>query len=96
MSSGLECLFVEPVEGRWYYILQDGSCPKSCWDWREHATCYGGFNSFDEASEHLFANHSNPGGYTKIPLAEFKFDDVFIKLIGSSITKEMNDPWNYR
>lgn len=88
MSSGLECSFIEPVKGRWYYILEDESAPKVCWDWREHATCYGGFNSFDEAYKHLHDNHCNPGGFSTTDFEHFKFDETYIKLVGESITPE--------
>lgn len=99
MSSGLECVFIEPIEGRWYYILQDGSCPVEHWDWRDHATCYGGFKSFDEAHTHLHDNHTNPGGYSTIPILQFKMDETYERLIGNSVMPVVQDiyrPFRYR
>ena len=67
MSTGLNCEFINRKaspgheEDRWYYVLEHGSAPKQCWDWREYATAYGPFASEDEADCHLSANHANPG-----------------------------------
>src|SRR5208337_2902097 len=33
-------------------------------DWRDYATSYGPFKSFEEADEHLVKYHANPGGYS--------------------------------
>jgi hypothetical protein len=86
MSSGLECHFIEPVKGKWYYILQDGGCPRDCWDWRETANCYGSFISLEAATKHLFDNHQNPGGWNEIPFEEFKDDEVYAKLVKEAKT----------
>ena len=45
MSTGYECLIVEAKPKKWYYILQNGSCPVGAWDWREYSTTYGPFSS---------------------------------------------------
>ena len=63
MSTGLECLFFN-ADGKHYYLLQDGGCPVSAWDWREYATCYGPFEDQEEARQHLSDFHANPGGYS--------------------------------
>lgn len=64
MSTGFECYFAEVSPGEWFYVLQDWDCPVGAWDWREYATAYGPFATFDEASEHLQRHHANPGGYS--------------------------------
>lgn len=64
MSTGLECDFIEVEPAVWYYLLQDWSCPVGAWDWREFATAYGPFATYEEAHEHLRTNHANPGGHT--------------------------------
>lgn len=65
MSTGLECEFIKP-DGydQWFYILQDWDCPVGAWDWREYATAYGPFPSYERAHEHLRLNHANPGGHS--------------------------------
>ncbi len=63
MSTGLECEIIG-TKGKWFYILQDWDCPRMCWDWREYATCYGPFDSDEQARQHLRDHHANPGGYT--------------------------------
>jgi hypothetical protein len=70
MSSGHECHFYEIERGRWIYVLEDGWAPKNVWDWREHATPYGPFDSLDLAEDHLRENHANPGGHATIHLPE--------------------------
>lgn len=62
MSSGLECLFVERDNGKWYYLLERWDAPRVTWDWREHADCYGPFSTWNEAWSHLRVHHANPGG----------------------------------
>lgn len=84
MSSGMECNFIEPQAGKWYYVLQNWSCPAGAWDWRDDATCYGPFASYDKACEHLSDNHSNPGGHIVIRHSEFEADDTYRKLIAEA------------
>lgn len=82
MSTGLECYFMQ-VDGRWYYVLQQGSCPVLAWDWREYADCFGPFATFDEAYEHMGRNHANPGGYSKTE--NHTPDEVEQKMIAEAI-----------
>ena len=86
MSTGLECDFIEYEPGKWYYILQNGSCPRDAWDWREYATAYGPFGSEDAALGHLSRNHANPGGFSSTNYspknhAVLEQDEVFQKLL---------------
>jgi len=80
MSTGLNCDFFEPEKDKWYYVLQDWSCPVGAFDWREHATCYGPFHSEDDAIRHLSDNHANPGGWGTTPFEDFKTSPVWEKL----------------
>lgn len=64
MSTNQNCEFVEFEPGQWIYILENYSAPKNAWDWREHATSYGPFSSYETASAHLLRWHANPGGAT--------------------------------
>jgi hypothetical protein len=80
MSSGLECDFYEPVEGRWFYVLQDYDCPVGAWDWREYATAYGPFPTQDAAMQHLDRYHANPGGFNVIDHASYREDAVLTGL----------------
>ena len=61
MSTNSECLHFKWSDG-WYYLLEDDNAPRNAWDWREHATCYGPFETEEAAEQHLSANHANPGG----------------------------------
>lgn len=76
MSTGLECNFYGVTDTEWYYLLQHGSCPVQCWDWREYATAYGPFESYEVAREHLSDNHANPGGHSTYHPGEFKQDGL--------------------
>lgn len=67
MSTGLECEIIEAEPGRWFYVLQDGSCPVECWDWHEFAHAYGPFETYGQATEHLRRFHANPGGHWRKP-----------------------------
>ena len=67
MSTGLNCAFVEVKPGCWYYLLEDWDSPKGAFDWREHTTAYGPFDTEDDAVEHLDDNHANPGGWSRTP-----------------------------
>lgn len=87
MSTGLECEFFEPKRGDWYYALQDWSCPVGAWDWREYATCYGPFSTYEAACEHLRVNHANPGGHTVTDYNDFTNDghaDAYTQLIAET------------
>ena len=85
MSTGLECVFTEPVQGEWFYIMQNWDCPVGAWDWREYATAYGPFATEDEAIAHLQACHANPGGWWSEPYVEGKaIDDVEQKLFAAA------------
>lgn len=64
MSTGLECFFAEVTPGEWFYVLEHGSAPKNAWDWKEYATAYGPFASFEDARDHLQRHHANPGGWS--------------------------------
>lgn len=85
MSTGLNCEFIEPVQGKWFYILQDSFAPKIEWDWREHATCYGPFDSEEMANEHLRNNHANPGGSFTMGHDAFQLDETYLRLIVKAI-----------
>ena len=84
MSTGLNCEFIEPVENRWYYVLEDWGSPKGAWDWREYATAYGPFGSFEEARSHLDRNHANPGGYCRIPAKDYHDYKGYQRLIAAA------------
>lgn len=75
MSTGFACTFTETKPGEWWYVLQNGDCPVGAWDWREFATAYGPFATCDLGSEHLRANHANPGGYSVSPYEEGREPD---------------------
>lgn len=77
MSTGLECEFVEPTPGVWYYILEMWDAPKNAWSWLEYADAYGPFTTLPEAEEHLRQHHANPGGSYTIPHSEFKPREVY-------------------
>jgi hypothetical protein len=64
MSTGCNCAFIEYEPGQWFYLLEHYHAPKNSWDWREHADCFGPFKSEEEAIEHLYNNHANPGGWS--------------------------------
>lgn len=72
MSTGLECLFVEREDNKWYYILENYDAPKDAWSWLDYATAYGPFCSFKSAKKHLDDNHANPGGYSVIKSEHYK------------------------
>lgn len=80
MSTCLNCEIVERKPGEWYYVLEDGSAPKEAWDWRDFATAYGSFESYEKAGKHLDDNHPNPGGHSVVRHAEYREDEVYGKL----------------
>lgn len=65
MSTGLNCMYFEDANGKWYYVLERGCAPKEAWDWTEYADVVGPFVSFDAANKYLHENNANPGGYSK-------------------------------
>ena len=83
MSTGLECEFIG-TKGKWYYTLQDWSCPVGAWDWREHATTYGPFLSEDAALYHLRNNHANPGGYSSTDYGDGELDETTRRCIAEA------------
>lgn len=89
MSTGLECVYVRhPETKKWYYVLQNWDCPAQCWDWREYATCYGPFDTEDEAWEHLRRTQPNPGGSSTLDFSKDDtwFDNVFKGLMEGATT----------
>jgi hypothetical protein len=82
MSTGLNCEFNEVEPGRWFYVLEDWDAPKMAWDWREYATAYGPFPSYEAADDHLRRNHANPGGHNVNQYKDGnKPDEVMQKLL---------------
>lgn len=82
MSTGFECAFREVAPGKWYYLLQNPSCPVGAFDWREHATAYGPFLTEENAIKHLHDSHANPGGWsTQEHTPGEKIDGVWQKRI---------------
>lgn len=85
MSTGCNCEFIEVAPGEWFYVLEHTGAPRNAWDWREHATAYGPFRTFDVAEQHLSANHPNPGGFSETPWTEgFKPDELLQRLIDAA------------
>jgi hypothetical protein len=84
MSTGMECTFIEPEAGKWFYALQNWSCPAGAWDWRQDASCFGSFASYDDACEHLRDHHANPGGHGILEAGDFEMDDIWRGLIASA------------
>lgn len=84
MSSGLECEFYGESDTAWFYVLQDYDCPVGAWDWREVATAYGPFGSYEQAQEHLRNNHANPGGHSFYRPGTFRVDDTLAKLFSEA------------
>lgn len=83
-STGLECEFIEPEPGKWYYVLEDDFGSKNAWDWREEARAFGPFASQEEAHRHLSDNHANPGGYNVVPHDHFRPEKVYDQLIADA------------
>jgi len=63
MSVSRELEFVERRPGVWFYVLEDAGAPRDSWDWHEHATAYGPFNSLADAEHHQYgiSRVSTPG-----------------------------------
>ncbi len=89
MSTGLECDFIEWEPNKWFYALQDWSCPRGAWDWREYATAYGPFTTYEAARKHLRDNHANPGGHSICAYSDEQAkDEVLAKLIAGATPAE--------
>jgi hypothetical protein len=85
MATGLNCEFIEYRPGRWYYLLEDESSPKTAADWREFSTGYGPFASRLLAGEHMSAYHANPGGSMTLTYAERRSNSEIVeKLIAAA------------
>ena len=90
MSTGAGCQFYEDKSG-WHYKLQNYPYGAS-----EEYTHYGVFRTFREASDHLHANHANPGGYSVRALPGCKHDlkratgfgDIMCDHCGSFLSRE--------
>ena len=70
MSTGFACEIRELAPGRWYYVLQDWSCPVGAWDWHEYASVVGPYVSSDAALDGLEKNEANPGAYSVLPFCD--------------------------
>jgi hypothetical protein len=81
MSSGKECMIFENEPNEWYYALESGFGDEDAFDWREEASAYGPFPTYDAACDHLAANHQNPGGHTMMEHADFEQDQVTERLV---------------
>ena len=90
MSTGANCYFQEVKPAEWYYVLEDYNAPKNAWDWREYATAYGPFGSFDQARTHLHKHHANPGGYDRCEYDEsYKPDEMEAQLFADARKNKM-------
>lgn len=56
------CLIIETSPDIWHYLVEDEDAPSGSWDWREHSSAFGPFDTRDEAFEHRADNHSNVAG----------------------------------
>jgi len=66
-STGAQCVFEERAPGRWWYRIQR-------YPYGETEAYYehGPFSSEAAAEAHLEANYGNPGGWRRVPFAEYK------------------------
>lgn len=98
MSSGLECHIMgihglrSPSSVDFFYILQNHSCPVSCWDWREEDPYTGGpFSTEDAVHKDIEEKYGNPGGYqyndTSAAMMRAFPDKVMIALIEKQMGK---------
>ena len=85
MSTNSNCVFTQVKTNEWFYILEHYNAPQNSWDWREHATAYGPFQTLELAEKHLDDNHANPGGSCtdELPegVTELQLDGVLKRLI---------------
>lgn len=65
-------MIFENQPNEWYYALESSFGDKNAFDWREDASAYGPFTTYDEACKHLAAHHSNPGGHSMIEFADMQ------------------------
>ncbi|MCS4089931.1 hypothetical protein [Rhizobium sp. BK176] len=86
MSTGQECMIFEHEPGEWYYALESAFSDGDEFDWREQASAYGPFPTYDAACRHLSDNHANPGGHTMWEHADFarERDDVTDRLVAEA------------
>jgi len=56
-------------------------------DWRDDATCYGPFDSYEEANPHLTDNHANPGGHSIEAQWDLRMDDLYKTLIADAVAR---------
>ncbi len=82
MSQNRELEFVEIEAGKWFYLLEDRMAPKDSWDWREFATGYGPFATYEEAQHHQYdlSSISTPG-HTVTPLEHFTMTPAIAALV---------------
>lgn len=92
-STGMECQFIEYKPGVWYYLLEDYGSPKGAWDWRENATAYGPFASWEAGNEHLRSNHANPGGSSRITNDQLRPDKVLDNAIAHAQNPNKKSLW---
>ena len=92
MSTGLNCMFVERAEGKWYYILEDGWAPKDAFDWLEYAQAYGPFRTKEAALDHLDKHHANPGGFSVYSFRDKNYNEreTLKKLLDEAIFREQD------
>lgn len=94
MSTGLNCEFVRLVTtNEWYYLLENGSAPRNAFNWRDYATAYGPFTSYEEADEHLRRNHANPGGASIDREADPRRDATLARLIQNATHPHTRPTW---
>ncbi len=86
MVCDLTCEFIEPTRDTWFYIIQNWTCPSDAWDWREDATCYGPFRTYEEGKEHLKASFCDSENQNIFPFAYYQPDDTYQKLIATTVT----------
>lgn len=92
-STGQECEMVEVGPGVWYYFLEEQiyDDPEERWgDWRDTARAYGPFNTYEEACEHLRANHANPGGHNVIEYRGEEPDEDTKRLMAQAVEDMKN------
>ncbi len=85
MSVDRELEFIEPEEGRWFYVLEDWSAPRNAWDWHEHVSCYGPFESHEAACYHQYnISRISTGGSTITDHSSFEMTPLLGQLIESA------------
>jgi hypothetical protein len=84
MSTGYECQIIELEPDEWYYLLQDWNCPVGAWDWREYATMFGPFRTYELAEKHLSDYHANPGGWSVLDYDEKRTQDPVLQALAKT------------